>query len=202
MKNFIIIPVMLGSFLYFVSFPEYVFAAKKTVETESPKSSISETEIGISAGLWFSGTASVWTDDWEESVDKSNSLMFRAILDKNIGRDFAVGMYGNFSQFKAEDADVDGTMMEFGFAFKPRFYINPTFAVKPGLNIGYRQISSSDIDTIDALGLNFSCEFQFLNDEGPSFYMDFGFLAQPTGGNEDWHFTFGPIFYLLAGVLF
>lgn len=202
MKNRMLISVMAGLILYFIMLPGYVFAAKKAQVAESAEPSVRDTEIGISAGLWLSGTATVWTDEWDVSVDKSTSLMLRAILDKNINKSFAAGMYGNFSQFKAEDADVDGTMMEFGFAFKPRFYLNPDLAVKPGLNIGYRRISSSDVDTINALGLNFSCELQFLKETGPSFYIDFGFLAQPTGGNADWNFTFGPIFYLLAGVLF
>ena len=202
MKRNIFVSTFLIFLMFFISLPAESNAAKKSSGKKSAATATGDSEIGISGGLWMSGTMSVWDDGWDVDVDKSSSLMLRAILDKYVGNDFAVGLYINFSQIEAEDADIDGTMKEFGFAFKPKFYMSPTLAVKPGLNIGYRLITSSDIEDIEGLGVNFSCEFQFLNNKKPAFYIDLGFLAQPTGGNDYYNLTFGPIFYILAGVFF
>ena len=117
---------------------------------------------------------------------------------------FAVGAYFNYSSFTASYGgyDADADFYEFGIALKPRFILNATTAVKPGLNIGYRKLSVEGYDDADGLGLNLSIEVQFMLEGGYVFFIDGGFLSQPAGGNDDVDITWAPIVYLAAGIVF
>ncbi len=165
----------------------------------------SSTEFGISAGLWMSGDVSVWNEYIDIEVTKESSLMVRAILDASVAEKLYMGLYANYSPFTASfgSMEEDGTMFEIGGSIKPKFMLDPTIVCKPGLNIGYRKISSDEMmDDIEGLGVNLSIELQFLTDSDYKFYIDGGFLAQPAGGNEDVDATFGPILYILGGISF
>ena len=101
-----------------------------------------------------------------------------------------------------ESYSADGSFIEFGIAFKPKFMVSPTVAIKPGLNIGYRKMET-DESSYDAegLGLNASVEIQF-QVKGMLFFIEPGFLSQPAGGNDNTDITFGPIGYINVGVCF
>mgnify|MGYP006298906359 CR=1 FL=1 len=160
-------------------------------------------DLGASAGLWAGGDVYLgWPDDHYE---KDGSFLFRAFIDGYVVPTFAAGAYVNISSVNIGYFDIDATMFEFGGAFKPRFMLSPEAAIKPGLNIGYRSVSS-DTETAEheGLGVNLSVELQYqpesLKEQGLYLFLDTGFLSQPAGGNDDQDITFAPIFYIAAGV--
>jgi hypothetical protein len=97
------------------------------------------------------------------------------------------------------------TMFEVGCALKPRFPIaDGAAAIKPGLNIGYRAFSSKSVqsDKVNALAINMSIEIQFQTKSTVVPFFEFGFLAEPVGGNDLTKITFPPIIYFGGGVAF
>lgn len=161
-----------------------------------------EYDIGIAAGLWLPGT--VWIGD--DELDKDAGPLLRVFADMYVAPKFAVGAYGNYSSvsLSSEFVDVDGSFWELGVSFKPKFMVSPDMAVKPGLNIGYRESSLDidDFDTIDGLGVNLSVELQFALEGGYILFIDGGFLSQPVGGNDVYDVQWAPIVYLSAGIAF
>lgn len=151
-------------------------------------------DLGVSAGYWFGGNVVIQGFD----VDKDGAFLLRIFADSYLMPRFAVGGYFNFSPYSQEGVSI--TMFEFGAGIKPRFLLAPDFAIKPGLNIGYR-FTTSDISAaeISALGINVSVEFQKAM-PGVLLFGEFGFLPQPSGGNADIEVTFAPIFYFTVGV--
>jgi hypothetical protein len=117
-----------------------------------------ERNIGISAGMWLEGYVygGGIIDDY---VTKDSGFLLRAFYDAYIALKFAAGFYFNYSSVTREG--YDGSITEFGGAFKYRFLASPTVAIKPGLNIGYRKLDA-DESTMDAddLGINLSVEIQ------------------------------------------
>lgn len=169
-----------------------------------------EIEIGISGGILLPGTIDV--SGYE--VDTKLAPLFRFILDAYVAERLMMGAYVNFAivgidgQYdydyygNKKEADESANMFEFGGALKGRFLISPAVVFKPGLNIGYRIISSDLFDkNTNGFAVNFSAEFQFIGDNF-SPYIDAGFLAQPSGGNSDIDLTFPPIIYLNGGISF
>ena len=161
-------------------------------------------DFGISAGLWLSGDVSL--GDLDVEIEKSTSLLLRAIGDMYVTPKFAVGAYVNISRGDVSYASAEETftMYELGISFKPRFQISPKHFIKPGLNIGYRKLDIPDIGNAesDGLGVNLSVELQFLLESEYIFYIDGGFLSQPAGGNDETDVTWSPILYILGGVAF
>lgn len=181
----------------------FCFAASATA-AERQK----EVEYGISGGLLLPGSIVVNGYD----VDTKLAPMFRFILDAYVADRFMMGAYVNFAIVgidglyeydyygNRKKADESANMFEFGGAFKGRFLLSPTVAFKPGLNVGYRIITSDMFDKkTNGFAVNFSAEFQFIGDNF-SPYIDAGFLAQPVGGNADVDLTFPPVFYLTGGI--
>ena len=153
-------------------------------------------DVGFTAGFWFSGNIVIQGVD----VDKDGAFMLRAFADSYLMPKLAVGGFFNFSPYSQSGIDI--TMFEFGASIKPKFIVAPDFAIKPGLNIGYR-FTTSDFSPaeISALGINLSVEFQ-KSMSGVLLIGELGFLSQPSGGNSDVDVTFAPIFYVSAGVGF
>lgn len=168
-----------------------------------------EFDIGAAAGVWLPGTISIEDLD----LDKSAGLLVRVFGDAYLMPKFAVGAYFNYSTATLEknSIEVDATFWELGIALKPRFVLSPTVALKPGLNVGYRNsnrdrvagFDDPDDDlSADGLGLNLSVELQILLEGGYIFFVEGGFLSQPAGGTDDVDVTWAPIMYLAGGVAF
>jgi hypothetical protein len=159
---------------------------------------VSDYEVGASIGSWFGGNIVIEGYD----LDKDGSFLFKGFADMFVTPKFAVGAYFNFTPFSIEDM-VDVTSVEFGFALKPKISLNDQFAIKPGLNVGYRSLSSDDADAeADGLAVNLSVEFQYHLANGVIPYIDFGFLSQPVGGNSNFDITWGPILHLTVGIAY
>jgi len=159
-------------------------------------------DLGASIGYWVSGDVYLGLpDDW---YSKNGSFLFRTWFDGYLMPKLAAGVYVNLSSVNFDDFDTEATMYEFGVALKPRFLVSPEFAIKPGVNLGYRGASSDTAAAeFDAFGLNLSVELQYqpapLAEYGMYVFADTGFLSQPAGGNEDQDITFPPIFYISIG---
>ena len=153
-------------------------------------------DTGITIAYWIEGTATVTGGD----VTKGDAVLFRTFFDAYLIPKLAVGFYSNLSPHTVAGGSV--TSYEFGASIKPRFLIGKTWAIKPGLNIGYRGTSGENSKyATDGLGLNFSLEVQ--KALGVIIvHSDFGFLAQPAGGNSATDFTFAPIVYFGFGVAY
>ncbi len=159
-------------------------------------------DLGISIGNWFEGDVYVYNDDRDLVFSKEGSLLIRAFYDCYLIPKLSVGLYFNFASISFSDAASEPDMFEFGFTIKPRFFLSRDVAIKPGLNIGYRSVSS-DFETTehDAMGLNLSIELQYyINKSVKIVFLDTGFLAQPIGGNDDFTIDYDPIFYVGLGV--
>jgi hypothetical protein len=168
-----------------------------------------EFDIGAAAGVWLPGTISIEDLD----LDKGAGPLIRVFGDAYLMPKFAVGAYFNYSSATLEknSVEVDATFWELGISLKPRFVLSPTIALKPGLNVGYRNSSRDRVDgfddpdddlSADGLGLNLSLEMQILLEGGYIFFIEGGFLSQPAGGTDDADVTWAPIMYLAGGVAF
>jgi hypothetical protein len=154
-------------------------------------------EIGASLGNWFSGDISIGSGDYE----KDSSLLLRAFADMYVTPKFAVGAYFNYSSVTV--GGVDGSASEFGLALKPRLFLSDAITIKPGLNIGYRGMSSDNANgEADGFAANLSIELQYHIGTGLVPFVEFGFLAQPAGGNEYVDITWAPIGYISIGLAY
>ena len=195
----------------------YSATKKAAVKTDEPviipmnyeKFESKKYDTGFSAGFWMPGTITVENID----LDKSIGPLIRIFGDLYINPKFAIGGYFNYSTatLSYESYEADADFLEFGVSFKPRFFIRSDMALKPGLNIGYRianrellyGLESPDTDTTSrGLGLDLSVELQFMQPQDYIFFIETGFLTQPTGGNSDADVTWGPILYFTCGITF
>ncbi len=184
---------------------DLVAAKTKAVERDDDASASSfeskSYDVGLLVGAWLPGTI----DIEGVSADKDMSLLFRVFADAYLIPKFAVGCYFNYSSASIESEGyeaIDGSFTEFGITLKPRFFISPQMAVKPGLNIGYRKTSVEGLDDIDGMGLNLSVELQYMMSNNYIVFFEGGFLSQPTGGNDVVSVTWAPIIYVAAGICF
>ena len=155
-----------------------------------------EYDVGILAGYWLGGEVNV--DDF--GVDKDGSFMLKMYSDFYLMPKFAFGLFVHVLPYSQGLIDVNS--YEFGVALKPRFFINETSAIKPGINLGYRLMTSDGFsESVSGFGVNFSLELQSKL-ESMILSPEIGFLTQPAGGNEDFDLAFAPILYFGLGISF
>lgn len=218
-KFFITVIYMLSVFILIIALSSAVYSApiktaeKKDTSKEVPfsieKFESKHYDIGFSAGFWLPGTITIEDVD----ADKKIGPLVRIFYDSYINPRFAAGAYFNYSSavISYETLEADADFLEFGIALKPKFFIGPDMALKPGLNLGYRMANrelligyeSADTNTKSkGLGVNFSVELQFMQNDNYIYFVESGFLTQPAGGNSDADVTWGPILYLTCGLTF
>jgi len=184
-------------------------------------------EIGFGLGMQTGGK--IVTDVFDENLNASGSLLLKGFVDAYVVPKLAVGAYINYTSLPSKHSyDTWGTpvwdgytwdfpivtvsesysinIIEIGGSIKPRFFINERTAIKPGISIGYRQLSIDgsgfDSDNLQALGINPSCEIQYALNDRTVIFGELGAFTQPAGGNKNIGITFGPILYILAGITF
>jgi len=190
MRSFIAL-VAAVIFCFLVTTPTYAQLASRSMD------------IGIGAGYTFGGTVDVDGAD----VDMEGNALIHAFADFYLVEKFAWGVYATFGPgVKSDLSDETATMYEFGMSLKPRFILSDgDLALRPALQIGYRIIDiDSDVEGIDVDGMavNASVEVQFKTSSHLVPFGQVGFITQPTGGNDFSDVTWGPMFYLMAGVAF
>jgi hypothetical protein len=158
-------------------------------------------EVGIALGPWFGGTVNVDGND----LDKDASFMLKTYYDGYLIPKLAMGVYMCWvPSITVGGSSRSGASIEFGGSIKPRFLASPTVAIKPALEIGYRNTSfgSSNVKSADGMALNFNVQAEFAVHKNVVVFGAFGFLAQPVGGNGDFDFSYAPIFFLNFGAGF
>jgi hypothetical protein len=160
-------------------------------------------DFGITASLWLGGKIRI--EDYGVKTDKNPGFLLKVFYDAYIVEKFSIGAYASFAPVSVEFYSTSATSYEFGGSLKGRFPLSDgSMVFKPGINFGYRAISSDyyRIDESDAFALNGSFELQF--DTKGKFvpFIEVGFMTQPVGGNDYTSITFPPIFYLGGGVAF
>ncbi|MEJ2627586.1 MAG: hypothetical protein P8078_03385, partial [bacterium] len=169
-------------------------------------------EYGVSAGMIF--PAKIKFSDLRNEIRSTNSLLIKGYIDKYLLPEFMIGLYLNFSYSNLEEIDEyeepyltetgwkfktkeditehKATVFEIGASFKTKFVLSPSWLLKPGLHVGYRQFyfhykahCGLEMDDAHGLAINGSAEFQYLYSENIILFAETGFLTQPYGGKED-----------------
>jgi hypothetical protein len=165
---------------------------------DSPRPSL---EASVALGVVFGGEFTE-EDDWEIDYETDAGFYGKTSLDFFPIEYFGMGLYLAGGTTSTERYGDTG-MLEVGVGIKPRlpFELTDTldFLVTPSLYLGYRGLFPEESDSIDGLGLNVGFDLRLRSEDHWEFFVEPGFLTQPTGG-DDTDVTFGPIGYVLFGV--
>lgn len=177
-------------------------AAPRLAEAQA----MGDIEGGVSGGMLFGG--SVWVEGIDDNIDIEMGPMIRASFDISQGN-AAFGAYVTmvFTDASYYSYSGDANMFEFGVSIAQRIETASGVIVKPGIEVGFRSTTLSAYgETMDSTGLavNLNVEFRVPIQGGKNFgLVEFGFIAQPTGTDEDgWEVSFAPMFYLTGGIAF
>ncbi len=154
--------------------------------------------FNVKAGGLFSGTVNV--EGFE--VDTKMSPIFKAEFDGILVPKLSMGAYLLFSPVGIKDIDEKFNTLSIGFTIKPRFTVNESVQIRPGLAVGYNRINNDDVMGDPSKGLNVGFQFEVMKpiNEKTGVVGELGFFSQPAGGNEDADVTFAPIVYLMVGI--
>ena len=185
------------------------------IKADEPESEIfnKNLDYGLSGGYLFGGAISI--SDAPNDFKKTGSFMIKGFIDSYFVPNLAAGLYLQYSYSRLEEIENDrlknrhnASIIEIGGSLKPRFILNPKWAIKPGLNIGYRKFffdftadCGLELDNAHGMALNAAVEIQYVYSSSYIIFSEIGFVTQPYGGKEDiTHLDFGPIFYITAGI--
>ncbi len=157
-------------------------------------------EYGFSLGLLAGGEVYIAEFDRYFGLDSGLSLF--GFYDFFITDKFAVGGNAHVAFPGQEFLGETLGFYELALALKIKLSLGNKFSYKPGFNIGYRLITSDNLDTIQGLGLNLTNELQLDVSERFTPFVDLGFISQPAGGNDEFNTTFSPIIVFRVGVSF
>lgn len=157
-------------------------------------------EFGFSAGLLAAGE--VYIANFDQFFDLESGISLFGVYDFFTRDKFAVGTNANVAFPSREFLGETLNFYEPAMVLKAKFSPTATASYKPGFNLGYRLITSDDLDTIQGLGLNLTNELQFQVSENFTPFIDLGFITQPDGGNDVFNATFSPLVVLHAGIAF
>ena len=196
--------LMKKSRICFICLLLFIFVAAKAADAFEK----TKFEFGLAPGLLFSGD--VYISLLGGNVTQKSNFLLRSYIDAYVIPQIAFGIYANYSNLNLEnDLEIFGqeikksgtSIIGVGASIKPKFIISQKVAIKPGFSVGHRQFfGDNDFSKWKGLGLNGSCEIQYLLSDQLILFGETGFLYQPYGGNEDTDVTFDPIFYLVFGI--
>ena len=99
--------------------------------------------------------------------------------------------------------DFDLQMLGIGGLIGAAFEVEDFGEIQGLLGVGIRgSFASDDLDDYSGLATNLNINGIYWLDGNIHPKLNFGFLAQPAGGNDDQTFTFSPQWYLGAGIVF
>ena len=116
----------------------------------------------------------------------------------SINADFRVSKrlsLGVFALYWTED-NIVGDVYTVGGTFKAHFNRQGSWQIRPAAVVGLQFFGDTIIE--DALGLDVGALLEIAKPVGGGRALvgELGFIAQPTGGNDQTDFTFDPILYL------
>ena len=179
-----------------------VAAAPRLAEARST----GNVEGTVSGGMLFGGP--VWIEGIDDDIDIEAGPMIRASVDMCQGN-AAFGAYVMmiFTEASYHTYTGDADMLEFGVSIAQRIEMDSGMIVKAGIEVGSRSNTLSSYgQSMDSTGLavNLNVEFRVPIPGGKNFgLVEFGFIAQPTGKDDDDNeVSFAPMFYLTGGIAF
>jgi hypothetical protein len=141
-------------------------------------------------------------EDYNIMLHQNGTFLGRLAVDFYLFPKMSMGVYTSVSPVSYGESDETATVLDFGGSLKGRFFIaRGAVAVKAGVNIGYRYITSKlkYADGVSGFSIGPSIEVQFATGSNIAPHIEIGFLSQPAGGNKYTNVTFPPIFYVGGG---
>jgi hypothetical protein len=155
--------------------------------------------IGGAVGVVFPGTVTA-SGNGTVDVDTKTGFILQGALDYYVVPRLSTGLYLQYQSVGVENSNETGSVFGVGAAIKARFAVADSFALRPGLNIGYQHGSwSGSTGTTTGLGVGALVEAVVALSRGLNGLIQIGFTTQPAGGNKDIDLTWAPIFYLAVG---
>jgi hypothetical protein len=162
-------------------------------ETGLPQSWV----VAAKAGVLFGGE--IYVSDVGD-LDMDAGPLFVASAEKIVAPSFSVG--GQFLIASPSVLDESFTLVNLGAIFKLRLQAG-SVSINPGAVLAYQIIDHDDVgDAINGFSPGALVEVLVPLGKTVSGVAEVGFISQPSGGNSDYEVTFGPKFYLSAGVAF
>ncbi len=144
----------------------------------------------------------MYIEQADDSFDTELGGLLLARIEGYVGPKISVGAqallaYPTLSVGGAGDFDL--TLANFAPTLAAHFG-SDSFLVSPGIALGYQTISTDDLDKVEGFSPGAFLELSFPLSPTLRGCGEVGFISQPSGGNGDTEVTFGPIFYLAAGI--
>jgi hypothetical protein len=167
----------------------------------------SKYEFGASAGVMLPGQVIVrHNSDATLDADLTSEAAFllRLYFDIIYGRTTSIGVFFNYSDFAFTNSPTTASLTDTGIAFKYRFLLNKTMAIRPGAGLGYRFFGASDTAIENGgLATNLSLEFIWaLTENNLKLLADVGLFAQPYGQSDEYDVFIPSLPYVTLGVAF
>jgi hypothetical protein len=139
---------------------------------------------------------------YSDDYDQDSAFMFKTSFDADLEPFFSLGAYARYAPFRIPELGAEGTTLEFGMGVRSKVALGEVIVFRPGVELGYRSYRErGEFDeSLSGVALNVSLEIDFTGDRAWAPFGEVGILSHPRGGDGGPHFTYGPIFYALAGL--
>jgi len=169
----------------------------------APAQLFAQVKWDLSLDVLFESSETAYFDPPDRYSGLGTAVAFRVTPLFNWGKHFIGGPY--FSMVPGVEVfryDESPIWLELGFVVGPRFEIAGAHELRALVQIGYRQWLS-DFDFLESNGLatNLNITFEFNTEKSLSPKAEIGFLAQPTGGNDDVFISVSPYWYIGGGIV-
>lgn len=161
-----------------------------------------QVQWGLSLNYHFESEETAYFDPPDRFSGLGSAIALRGSAEFPWGEHFIGGPYLQIiPSMEVYRFDVSPIVFELGLMIGPRFPVS-NHEIRVTGQIGYRKVSSdSDFVDSDGLATNLNIEFLFNRENSISPKVALGFLAQPTGGNDEVFFSFSPYWYIGGGVV-
>lgn len=141
----------------------------------------------------------------DETFDTEMGGLFMARIEGYVGPKVSVGAQAMLAYPTLNVSgvgDYDLSLANFAPVLIAHFG-SDAFQISPGIALGYQTIDSDNLDSkVEGFSPGAFVDLSFPLSKVLRGSGEVGFISQPSGGNEDTEVTFGPIFYLAAGISF
>ena len=152
-------------------------------------------QSSFSVSYLTAGEAYIEGYNFSGYVDTDPGFIFKYMKDTKSDSDVILGYYASYTSIGSDN------FIEGGFSLKKAFLGFNNKDARAGVSIGYRSLNIGD-QSGDGLAINFSCEIDLEKTDDMDPFVEFGFIAQPAGGNADVDLTWAPIVYVGIGTHF
>jgi len=163
--------------------------------------------VGLSGGVMGSGTSEINTI----TTDLSSSLSLGGFVDFAFGEHLHYGLAASYARmtWSVDDSlliirDEKKTLIDIAVTFKADLGIrNGAVLIRPGVGVGFAMLSRlSRLYGTNYLSVSAFTQVAVQIRGGTYAMVDAGIWQAPSGGNDDYDITIGPLAYLRLGVMF